>query len=887
VVRITRYGRPHPRINPRIETPRSGGRAQLYVDYTMSEAPPNLSFPGSTALADTLQTLDIVLTPVDDGVDEPTEAVVLFVYCSDGTGLFGPIQSGCTTAPGPGFFSLDMTLLSNGAGSGLAIGTSRPERIGGTGIVTFTLNGQGFTPDMTATLSGPGSFTADTVAVVRAGVQAEARFAFEGAPAGSYTLTLTGPGGTSTLPNAVTIDATIEAGSSDVWALLQSNPFRPGLSATQRIEYGNDGATDAYMVPIRITIPADAEVEFLGEMLDYGLGVTTSQDSLWQLQTIRRPDIRGTLGTGRRGGGDPNMIEQQVAVFYIPFVPAGGTGTLAFQMINSGDSYWTVEVGTPWSDLDLDTLVDDPAMLAADPALAAFAAADCGVGGRMFEDAGRAEACFKCIGAIASAVAGVFPAANCAKAAIETGMNTGLALAHAVHGDQSDAIVSGVDAATGLLEVAVNCANVLFPPANLLHGGLLVYNLFTRVKSGAGAFSGAVDCLKCAGWEEPIWDVLEVFRAADPNEKYGPAGIGDARYVSDFGRVPYEIGFENLATASASAVEIVVTDTLDVDRLDLSTFAFGPVVLPDTTLRPPAGVQSWTTFWDRRPERQSIVRADMHLDRTTGVVRWQMSDLDPETYALQADSLDGFLPPNDGTGRGQGRVSFLVRAVDDLPDGTTLSNRATIRFDREDLIQTNTFSNTLDLGAPTSRVRAVASAGTDSTWAVSWSGTDTAAGVGSYDLYVQADGGPFELWAVTSDTTAVFTGAPGPVYGFFSLAHDWVGNVEPPKTEAEAATVPVVAGEGPSNLPAELTLALPYPNPVRGALVVPFGLPAAELVRVKVFDMQGRVVAVLADEEHAAGWHALRWDADVAAGVYVVRLEAGGVARMRRLTVVR
>ncbi len=59
-----------------------------------------------------------------------------------------------------------------------------------------------------------------------------------------------------------------------------------------------------------------------------------------------------------------------------------------------------------------------------------------------------------------------------------------------------------------------------------------------------------------------------------------------------------------------------------------------------------------------------------------------------------------------------------------------------------------------------------------------------------------------------------------------------------------------------------------------------------------MFDLLGREIAVLADRQPAeAGWHATPWAAEVASGVYVVRLqtEAGGqtVTRTQRLVVIR
>ena len=88
--------------------------------------------------------------------------------------------------------------------------------------------------------------------------------------------------------------------------------------------------------------------------------------------------------------------------------------------------------------------------------------------------------------------------------------------------------------------------------------------------------------------------------------------------------------------------------------------------------------------------------------------------------------------------------------------------------------------------------------------------------------------------------------------------------------------------------PAVLSVDAPRPNPSRGAAVVPYAVPAAGRVRVSLFDLLGREVAVLADAEHAAGGHAAQVPSGrLASGVYVVRVVSGGEARQVRLTVVR
>ncbi len=334
----------------------------------------------------------------------------------------------------------------------------------------------------------------------------------------------------------------------------------------------------------------------------------------------------------------------------------------------------------------------------------------------------------------------------------------------------------------------------------------------------------------------------------------------------------YTIRFENLPSASAAVVELVIADTLDTSVYDLSTFQVGPITLPDTTFTPPSGLRAWTTFWDRRPTSQSIVRVNVDLDDQTGIVTGTLSDLDPSSYELLTTAEAGFLPPNDNNGSGEGSVQFVIRAKDDLNDGTLVANGATIFFDRNEPIATPVLGNTLDLTAPTSRASSIRPLPGDTTYVVHVMGSDTGAGVQNYDIFAQAPGGPFLYAGATRSDSLVYEGEAGVVYGLFSLATDRVGNGEGLKYAAELFTNGTVdAQPAASSLPTELELAPPYPNPSRGPVVFQVGVPSAGAVDVRLYDVRGREVARVFDGELAAGWHPKAWDVGtLPSGVYMV-----------------
>jgi len=92
-----------------------------------------------------------------------------------------------------------------------------------------------------------------------------------------------------------------------------------------------------------------------------------------------------------------------------------------------------------------------------------------------------------------------------------------------------------------------------------------------------------------------------------------------------------------------------------------------------------------------------------------------------------------------------------------------------------------------------------------------------------------------------------------------------------------------VPWQGPA-LPTEFALERPWPNPGSGPVVVRFALPHDADVRLSVFDLQGREIAVLAEGVTPAGEHDARWStAGARAGIYFVRFLVEGRKWSHRL----
>ncbi len=89
-------------------------------------------------------------------------------------------------------------------------------------------------------------------------------------------------------------------------------------------------------------------------------------------------------------------------------------------------------------------------------------------------------------------------------------------------------------------------------------------------------------------------------------------------------------------------------------------------------------------------------------------------------------------------------------------------------------------------------------------------------------------------------------------------------------------------------VPESFVLNQNYPNPFNPDTRITFELPVASHVRVTVYDILGRPVAVLADEQHMPGVHAVRFDAGrLSSGTYIYEVVAGDFTARRTMMLIK
>jgi hypothetical protein len=106
--------------------------------------------------------------------------------------------------------------------------------------------------------------------------------------------------------------------------------------------------------------------------------------------------------------------------------------------------------------------------------------------------------------------------------------------------------------------------------------------------------------------------------------------------------------------------------------------------------------------------------------------------------------------------------------------------------------------------------------------------------------------------------------------------------------EGGSLKVPVSVDSRQSNIPESFFVEQNYPNPFNPSTSIRFGLPLASHVTVKVFNMLGQEVAALFDGRKDAGSHLLQFNAaELSAGIYFYRIQAGDNMQIKRMVLVK
>lgn len=366
---------------------------------------------------------------------------------------------------------------------------------------------------------------------------------------------------------------------------------------------------------------------------------------------------------------------------------------------------------------------------------------------------------------------------------------------------------------------------------NMKDGTGLINNLNNFLTSNANF---GKDCFKSRDRIKKLR--LRFNNSRDPNGINGPVGYGDNHFINGKERSTYTIEFENLASAGAAAQQVFISDTLDKAKFDFSSFELGAFRIADSVYTVPMQRKSYTTLVDMRPKLNMLVRYTAQFDTASGILNYSFMSLDPVTKNNLDDHLStGFLPPNKTYPVGNGSVSYNVALKASLTHNDVVSARASIVFDRNAALLTNTWLNKLDKKAP-----ALILPGTklkdDTTISLRFTGTDDGSGMQYYVILVSINGGALTYVGTTNKDSVTISGKYDSSYKFIVVPFDNVSN----GGDSAIASVKFAIQQATQN-----NNMLVYPNPGKGRFTVLFNSPEQQEVTANVYSMTGQLLGTI------------------------------------------
>ena len=94
-------------------------------------------------------------------------------------------------------------------------------------------------------------------------------------------------------------------------------------------------------------------------------------------------------------------------------------------------------------------------------------------------------------------------------------------------------------------------------------------------------------------------------------------------------------------------------------------------------------------------------------------------------------------------------------------------------------------------------------------------------------------------------------------------------------------------------IPDKFTLHQNHPNPFNPITTIQYELPENSFVKIRIFDMNGRLVNTLINQQETAGYKAVKWAGDdnssnpVSTGVYFCEIQAGDFRQVIKMVLLK
>ena len=91
-----------------------------------------------------------------------------------------------------------------------------------------------------------------------------------------------------------------------------------------------------------------------------------------------------------------------------------------------------------------------------------------------------------------------------------------------------------------------------------------------------------------------------------------------------------------------------------------------------------------------------------------------------------------------------------------------------------------------------------------------------------------------------------------------------------------------------SELPKDFILYQNYPNPFNPVTSIEYRVASTEYVTLKVYDILGREIVTLVNEEKPAGTYEVKWNAEgLSSGIYFYKLQAADFVQTKKMILLK
>lgn len=100
----------------------------------------------------------------------------------------------------------------------------------------------------------------------------------------------------------------------------------------------------------------------------------------------------------------------------------------------------------------------------------------------------------------------------------------------------------------------------------------------------------------------------------------------------------------------------------------------------------------------------------------------------------------------------------------------------------------------------------------------------------------------------------------------------------------------ITGGVHTVTIPSKFILSQNYPNPFNPSTKITYGLPKNSFVKLSLFDVTGREIGVLVNEQKSAGMYDYTLDANnfaLSSGIYFYKLEAGNFSQVQKMALIK